>query len=232
MRPFVPSQRGFHFDNAFPHGPAITIDLGVSTLPMGDAANGLCGGMVFAALDYWTADRPPPPDTAPPAHGTPLFCYLVRRLIDSWGLPTGPATYLRLMQPWYPDGDRQIGPVKVHGRAWRTAVREWRSVRADLDAGRPSPLGLVKVSSANPVDLGKNHQVLAYGYDLVDTAVTLRVYDPNQADNDTVIISFDAADPAAPIPFVMTPDVSAAAGVLCFFRVRYRPKSPPASARR
>jgi hypothetical protein len=184
--------------------------------------------MVFAALDYWTAGRAPPRDTSPPSYGSPLFGYLVRRLIDSWGLPTGPATYFQLMQPWYPDGDRQVGPFTAHGRAWRMAVREWPAIRAALDAGHPCPLGLVKVSSANPADLGKNHQVLAYGYHLVGTAVTLRVYDPNQADNDSVTISFDVADPTAAIPVTMTPDVSAASGVLCFFQVEYRPKWPPA----
>ena len=41
------------------------------------------------------------------------------------------------------------------------------------------PLGPVTVHSTNPLDLGMNHQVLAYGYELDGTALTLRVYDPN-----------------------------------------------------
>ena len=227
MRAFLPSQHGLHFDNAFPEGPVIRIDFGVATLGVGNAANGLCGGMVFTALDYWTARRPPPADRQPPAYGTPLFGYLRRRLIDSWRLPAGPLVYLRFMQPWYPDGERRSGPLTFHGRAWHIAVRQWPALRADLDRGWPSPLGLVKVASAKPAEIGKNHQVLAYGYDLVNSAVTLHIYDPNQADNDHVTLSFDIGDPTAPSPVAMVPDVSAVPGVLYFFRVRYSSKSPP-----
>jgi hypothetical protein len=225
---FLPSQNGLHFDNFFPDGPLLTIDLGLAMLPVGNAANGLCGGMVFTALDYWAAGRPPPDDRDPPASGTPLFRYLFRRLIDSWDLPAGPLVYLRFMQPWYPDGDRSWGPFTVHGRAWHIAVRQWPAVRAQLDRGWPCPLGLVKVASANPADIGKNHQVLAYGYDATGRTIALHVYDPNQGDNDDVILSFGTAEAAGPLPVALTPDVSAAPGVQYFFRVPYRPKSPPA----
>jgi hypothetical protein len=225
---FLPSQNGLHFDNFFPDGPVFTIDLRLATLRVGNAANGLCGGMVFAALDYWAAGRPPPEDRDPPAGGTPLFRYLFRRLIDSWDLPAGPLVYLGFMQPWYPDGKRSRGPFTVHGRAWHMVVRQWPAVRAQLDRGWPCPLGVVKLASANPADISKNHQVLAYGYDVTGTTAEVHVYDPNQADNDDVTLSFELADPAGPLPVVMTPDVSAAPGVRHFFRVPYRPKSPPA----
>jgi hypothetical protein len=225
---FLPSQNGLHFDNFFPDGPAVQIDLGLATLRIGNAANGLCGGMVFAALDYWAAGRRPPEDRDPPASGTPLFRYLLRRLIESWHLPTGPLVYLRFMQPWHPDGNERLGPMTVHGRAWHMVVRQWPAVRAELDRGWPCPLGLVKVASANPADIGKNHQVLAYRYDVTGTTVGVHVYDPNQADNDDVTLSFEVADPPGPLSVAMTPDVSAAPGVRYFFRVPYRPKSPPA----
>jgi len=225
---FLPSQNGLHFDNFFPDGPAVQIDLGLATLRIGNAANGLCGGMVFAALDYWAAGRWPPEDRDPPASGTPLFRYLLRRLVESWHLPTGPLVYLRFMQPWHPDGNERLGPMTVHGRAWHMVVRQWPAVRTELDRGRPCPLGLVKVASANPADIRKNHQVLAYGYDVTGTTVAVHVYDPNQADNDDVTLSFEMADPAGPLLVAMTPDVSAAPGVRYFFRVPYRPKSPPA----
>jgi hypothetical protein len=224
---FLPSTHGLHFDNSFPNEPAVKINLGIATIPVGNAANGLCGGMVFTALDYWTQGSAPPPDTTPPASGTPLFDYLVRRLIDSWGLPTGPVTYFRLMSPALPDGDQDVGPLTVHGRAWRMAVREWPAIKADLDAGRPCPLGLVKLKSVNPMDLGKNHQVLCYGYDQTGTAIRLRVYDPNQAGEDQVSISLDVGQPSSPIPVTMSPTASDPPDVLCFFRVRYAPKTPP-----
>jgi hypothetical protein len=228
---FLPSAHGLHFSNAFPNQAALTVDLGVATMRIGNAANGLCGGMVFAALDYWTQGIPPPPDTVPPAPGTALSSYLVRRLIDSWDLPRGPLTYLSLMNPMYPEGDRKVGPVNVHGRARRMIGREWPSIRATLDAGHPCPLGLVKVRSANPLELGKNHQVLAYRYDVAGTDLRLAVYDPNEADDDAIVLALDLADPAVPVTVLMASPVADPVGVLCFFKVPYRPKTPPAVER-
>ena len=58
---FLPSRNGFAFANDFPHVPAKTIDLVVTKVPLGDASNGLCGGMVYAALDLFVAQRAPRP---------------------------------------------------------------------------------------------------------------------------------------------------------------------------
>jgi hypothetical protein len=227
MAGFLPSANGLHFDNDFPDGPALTVDLGVTSVPVGNAANGLCGGMVFAALDYWSQGRPPPTVTAPPASGTPLFRYLVRRLIDSWGIPQGPLTYLALMNPTYPDGDTGVGPLTVHGRAWRMVNKEWPAIQATLDAGQPCPLGLVRLISANPLDIGKNHQVLAYGYELSGSALRLAVYDPNQADRDDVTLALDVGDPTRPTPVTMSATDPDASGLVCFFKVGYTAKTPP-----
>jgi hypothetical protein len=58
---FVPSTRGPHFPNAFPHIPDVEIDLpGGVTVPVGDAANGLCGGMAYMVRDLFEAGLPPP----------------------------------------------------------------------------------------------------------------------------------------------------------------------------
>jgi hypothetical protein len=92
---FLPSSSGFRFPNRFPHVPVRRIGVpGVVSIPIGDASDGLCGGMVFAARDYFEAGRPPPEDPSPPAEGTPLFRYVVDRLFDSFDLPAGPARYL------------------------------------------------------------------------------------------------------------------------------------------
>jgi hypothetical protein len=224
---FVPSRHGLRFANAFPDGPAVTVDLGVARLGVGNAARGLCGGMVFAALDYWTAALPPPGDTGPPDPGTPLFRYLVRRLVDSWGLPAGPLTYLTLMHPLYPDGDRALGPLTLRGRAWRMVTREWPVVRARLEAGRPCPLGLVTVSSGLPTAIGENHQVLAYRYDQAGTVVRIGVYDPNQPGADDVDLVIDLADPTGPVQVSMTSAAGPGRPVLCFFAVPYVPRPPP-----
>jgi hypothetical protein len=224
---FVPSIHGWAFDNAFPDAPALTVDLGVARVGLGNAARGLCGGMVFAALDYWTAARPIPADPVPPAPGSPLFRYLVRRLVDSWRLPGGPLTYLTLMQPLYPDGDRALGPLALKGRARRMLTREWPIVQAKLNAGVPCPLGLVTVSSAWPLDIGDNHQVLAWRYEQTGTALRIGVYDPNRSGADDVALTLDLADPANPTPVSLAPGSGEGRQVLCFFAVHYTSAEPP-----
>jgi hypothetical protein len=87
---FTPSAGGFHFANAFPKEPDFTVDLpGLGVLPVGDASNGVCGGMVFAVRDIFeTTGQSFPADTTPPADGTALFRYIVERLIVSFDLPS------------------------------------------------------------------------------------------------------------------------------------------------
>ena len=215
---FRPSTRGLHFPNAFPHVPNLEIELpGGRAIPIGDAANGLCGGMAYAVRDLFEAGAAPPALTQAPGEG-PLFEYLAERLLESFDLPLGPATYLRLMHPRLPDGDVAI----VHGRAWRMVQQEWPAVRADLDRGTLSPLGLVKAKSRNPADLGRNHQVLAWGYELEGTRLTLWLYDPNHPDDDDVTMRLDVGNPRRPTPVTC----SRGDTVWCFFRTAYRFKDP------
>ncbi len=181
--------------------------------------------MVFAARDYFEAGRAPPADTSPPAEG-PVFDYLVDRLFDSFNLPLGPLRYMELMNPALPDGDpflRWFG-IGPHGRAWRMINEEWPRIREDIDAGRPSPLGLVKVKSLNPMELGKNHQVLAYGYEISAGRLTLRIYDPNHADRDDVALALDVSSPRRGTTVTQLP---AGSRIHSFFRVPYSPSSPP-----
>jgi hypothetical protein len=81
QREFLPSADGFAFANDWPQGPAVTVPLLIGSVGIGNIARGLCGGMVFAALDYWRAGVVPP-DARPDA-GTPLFRFVVRRLVAS-----------------------------------------------------------------------------------------------------------------------------------------------------
>ena len=69
---------------------------------------------------------------------------------------------------WMASPDHDTGPILVRrGLAWKTIMEEWpHRIRQSLDAGQLCVLGLVTVASVNPADLGRNHQVLAYGYDL------------------------------------------------------------------
>jgi hypothetical protein len=232
QRGFLPSRDGFAFPNSWPSAPAVTVRTPFGTIGIGNAADGLCGGMAFAALDYWHAGIAPP--AAQPEQGSPLLGYVVRRLIASWQLPTGVARYYRWMN--LPDGDVRI---TAHGRhlmtrrgvSWRTIAVWWPRVRASLDAGIPAPLGIVTVASENPAKLRHNHQVLAFGYAQSGGEVTLRVYDPNSGPDDNVWIRFDTASPRRPTAF--THNLNLGWPVRGFFLVGYspaRPPSPPASA--
>jgi hypothetical protein len=223
---FLPSTSGFRFPNAFPRVPLRWIGIpGMLRVPIGDASNGLCGGMAFAARDYFERGQPPPPETEPPGDG-PLFDYFVDRLFDSFDLPLGPVRYLQLMNPLLGDGETVWSRLRLapHGRVWRMARDEWPRIRADIDSGHPSPLGLVRVTSTDPRDLKENHQVLAYGYGLDANTLTLRLYDPNRPGRDDVTLSLEMGSAAGPPPVTTFPSGTR---VYSFFRVTYRPETPP-----
>jgi hypothetical protein len=245
---FLPSMSGFHFSNsAFPHVPDIKIDILGQQIAIGDAANGLCGGMVFATRDFFEAGNPIPPDTTNPSSG-PLFDYLVGRLFDSFNLalppappptppipftfitPTppfgpGPVTYMHLMHPALPDHETVASSVGFawHGRAWVMINDEWPKIKADIDSGHLSPIALVLIKSLDPFQMGDNHQVLAYGYDLDGTDLTIRLYDPNFQNDDSVSMSFSIARPDHTTPV----STSKGGTVWCFFRPLYIFSFPP-----
>ena len=186
---FSPLSNGLHFPNSFPPVPLVTIPIpGHGAIPIGDAANGLCGGMSFAVRDCAEAHRPPPADFTPPLSGSSAFDYLVRRLIDSFDLPAGPLRFYRWMS--LPDLDDTSGPGIASQTRGEIAV-----VCRTLDQDELCVLGLIRTQSADPRDLGKNHQVLAYGYDLDDPTgrLTLHLYDPNHPDADTTLSCSTAA---------------------------------------
>jgi hypothetical protein len=185
--------------------------------------------MIFAALDYWHAQVSPP--VSRPAPGTPLYQFIVRRLIDSWHIPVGVAEYYWWMN--LPDSDSSLTirgrpVVAQRGLSRRTIEGQWPQVRASLDAGVPTPLGLVTVASANPGRLGRNHQALACGYQIAGTEVTLQVYDPNSGQDDGVHIHFDTSDPSGPTRF--RHNLNIGYPVRGFFRTAYTPAMPPGTA--
>jgi hypothetical protein len=182
--------------------------------------------MVFAALDYWIAGRVPPP--AQPGPGTPLYKFIVRRLVDSWHVPAGVLEYYQWMN--LPDGDviasvlgRSV--VGQRGVSWRTIEQQWPLVKASLDEGVPAPLGVVTVKTANVAELGANHQVGAYAYSVSGTKVTVAVYDPNTGQDDGVFIRFDTSAPQKATSFATNINIDRP--VRGFFLTGYTPVSPP-----
>jgi hypothetical protein len=209
---FLPSTSGLHFSNSWPPGtPALVVRTPLGALRIGDASRGLCGGMVLAAADLSHAGRTPPARTDSPPAGSPAIQYLTKRLLDSWDLPEGPTRYYR----WMLAGDEGSSGT------WQRTAAGLPGICSVLDSGRLCPLGVVTVHSWKPTDLGANHQVLAYGYRRDDDAVTLRVYDPNQPDDDAVALRCDTAGRQAPEGHLDLPHATRG-----LFRIGWSPHDP------
>ncbi len=249
---FRPATSGFHFSNSFPSVPLLTIDILGQQIPIGDASNGLCGGMVFAVRDFFESKIPMWPDTTAPSTGN-LFDFIVKRLFDSFDLilplpplpplpppfppftppfttpmppfGPGPATYMWLMNPDLPDHETVASNTwfAPRGRAWIMINEQWPKIKDDIDNDRLSPIGLIKIKSPDPTQMGKNHQVLAYGYKLDGSELTIHLYDPNFPDNNGISMSLNIANPQQTTPVVYSTGES----IFCFFRSEYLFSSPP-----
>jgi hypothetical protein len=224
MTGFLPSKDAFHFINLFPPVPDVVIRTPLGNLNIGDASKGLCGGMVYAALDYFNSGLGIPADSQPPAQGQ-LFDYIVRRLLTSFDLPFGIIQYVELMNPRYPDGVSTAGRFGTtpYGRAWRMIRQEWPIIKGKIDSGQACPLGLVLIKSADLTQLGQNHQVMVYGYDVIGDELILNIYDPNYLQRDDITLKLDLSDPKH------APRVTYSTGmpVVCFFATNYAFSMPP-----
>ena len=225
---FVASRDALGFANDWPSQPDLVFNLPLlgklaGKVKIGDASNGLCGGMVYTVRDFYEVKIPMPAGSQPAA-GTPLYGYIVRRLFDSFDIPGGVVKYYIWMT--IPDADRSLLGRTRHGIAWRTINKECPQIRDDIDAGHPCPLGLVTVRSINPRDLGRCHQVLAYAYDLEWPTLTIRVYDPNTdpAAADDCSLSLDLSHPSETSP--VTHNLGIPFPVRGFFRTRYDAADP------
>jgi len=189
---FLPATHGFPFPNWYPpHTPVFELPTPFGTIPLGDAHYGLCGGMIFTAMDLYHFDLPVPPGEAT----KPLRAYFARRLMDSWNLPFGALKYYDWQRRRL--ASQFLTGVRVsRGLTVRTVEDEWPRIRTELDAGRPAALGLVKVEGWNIRRIAENHQVMAYGYDWHDDRVTIRIYDPNYPGEEAAL-TLDLANPDA-----------------------------------
>ena len=218
---FSPVENGLHYPNDWPPVPDVTISVFGQTIALGNASNGLCGGMAFAVRDLFEAGRTPPPGQANPSPGSPAFQYVVARLLDSFDLPVGVLQDYTWMQ--LPSHDTAVGSwVGAHGTSWRTINDTMPVVRQTIESGRPCPLGLVCSAAADPMQLGQNHQVLAYAYEDGDPPTTVHLYDPNHPDTD-VTIAFDHTNPAHTTDFQYSTGDHQVRG---FFATPYSPGDP------
>lgn len=244
--PLLPSTHAFKFDNSF----SLTIPLPAPFPPI-TAGYGLCGGMASAALDYFLSCIPIPSTSSVPAFGTPLYNYLLSRLLDSLGRPGFDMVKKFLSWTQRPDinsnllatAEGAIGPaaniilgplpagvahfVKVNGVQELTAREEFPATVASLSAGRMLVLGLV-YKGPGALDIWENHQVLAYGIDRVSSTVTnIKVYDPNHHDDDRALISCELLAGGTRVRCLEVLSRASNEKVRGFFRMPYTHKTPP-----
>ena len=170
---FDPMVHGFHFTNQFVNHIVLAGRHELVTY-------GRCGGMSFAALDYYIRGTPAPQFTpadfqpsAVPPDSHPLGAYLLQRQIGSM-LTASAIKYVTLSlhadhKTWFFPG--------VWGWTWKD---ELPAVEQRLAQGSPVALGLLQ--SRNLDELSLNHVVVAYGYDIGPDEHGLYIYDPNQPD--------------------------------------------------
>jgi hypothetical protein len=166
---FHPAVHGFRFNNRF-----VNV---VATLPGVPKlrTSGRCGGMAYAALDYFSQRRaaptfvPAPPARVPP-DGHPLADYLLRRQLESFANDSA----LRFIS-WTVFPDESL-PFAKGVRHWTAA--EIPGLKSSIDRGHPVVIGLIGARSLS--DVGRrNHQAVVFGYELVGGGVDLLIYDPN-----------------------------------------------------
>jgi hypothetical protein len=139
--------------------------------------------------------------------------YILGRLIDGFALQAGSQSnalrYVDYMSTL--DHDTWVS----RGVPSLIAGYEWPQIKADIDAGRPSPVGLVggvwvwPTNTAAKIDMLHHcHCVVAYGYDLDSASnLTLLVYDPNDPGADNSTIEMSLANPAHTTP-ISTPRIT------------------------
>jgi hypothetical protein len=226
VKNFLPEQNGFHFSNWFADVPLEFKVAGID-LHVGSARNGVCGGMIYAACDLFYSAKLPPPEKSAPDNGI-LFKYLCQRLLESFALPFGPLLYYYWMNPAVRDAVESPGAIfkSIRSRAWKMIRIEWKKIKQEIDQDRLAPIGIILAKSWKPADLGKNHQVLVYGYELDGDMAKLLIYDPNAPDNNDASISLRIADPYHKIEGIYAHSGRKVANLYCFFMTRYRYKNP------
>ena len=150
---FLPSVHGLRFANRFPPGPTLTLaGFDPRRVGFGDASAGLCGGMALTTRDLFEARLAAPVDADPPANGSPRFRALVRRQVESLDWFRVPLRYLDLqaLRPDPPAGlAARLGrePPRVDA-----LLREWPRIRAEIDAGHPAVVGLIRAAGLLALD--------------------------------------------------------------------------------
>lgn len=226
---------GFLWNKLFDSLPGPLGELGIGRVidenwaPITHADAGLCGGMVYAVMDYYASHLlPPEQTTSPNSRNDVLFEFIRDRLWDSFDVDGGGHRFLGYSSPHYPNGDEGVIQAVglTRGRSWITYREAWPQIQQDIDAGKLSPVGLIQTDN---LDIGSNHQVLAYAYKKSGQDVTLLIYDPNEAKHEVRYeFNVTATDGEVHINRYVEDTIENDHHIYCFFRINgYSPKTPP-----
>ncbi|MFY9619935.1 MAG: hypothetical protein WAM70_17085 [Pyrinomonadaceae bacterium] len=224
---------GFLSNRLFESLPGPLSELGIdlideNSIPITHADAGMCGGMVYTLMDYYAQHRlPPDQTTSPTSRDDILFQYIRDRLFDSFDVGGQGHRFLGYSSPLYPNGDEGVLQTVglTRGRSWVTYREAFPEIQADIDAGRLSPVGLIQTDN---LDIGANHQVLAYAYEKSGQDVTLYIYDPNEAQQEIALkFNITSTDGEVRIKRIGGKPQNDHR-IFCFFRINgYAPKTPP-----
>lgn len=203
---FDAGEHGFRFGNRFDLSLGFRLPL-IGRRDLLRIAYGLCGGMCFAALDYYYANVPIPRHADVPRPGTPLRSYLWKRQLASLSPPVVPLKVVA----WMLRDDEAVARV--------TATQEFPKVRRRIVRMHPTVLLLIR--NRGVADPGENHQAVALGYDLDVSRgkVSLYLYDPNCPGKEQQL-TMNLGDPSRGIE----PQLSDGEPLRGFFVLDYRPR--------
>ena len=178
---FIPSQHGFNFPNGFVGYPFPKL-IRKKLLPLNNTKllHGLCGGMCFGAYDFFLSNQKIPTLEQAPKPTDKLYEYLYKRQSDTYGYCN--YNILKFAQ-WMGLSKQEIQK--------RTNV-EFKRLLLQLEKQKLVTLGLITVKFSKSLAIWKNHQVLAYSYQLSQSLngsfYKIMIYDPNLNKANNVIL--------------------------------------------
>ena len=205
---FASERHGFQFVNRFEFSLALQLPF-VGSINLGSIVYGLCGGMCFAALDYFHLGRAVPTQSDVEQIDPELEGYLMRRQLDSMSLPVVPKVI-----EWMLRDDGDVGRL--------TSQREFPKLYRRINKGNPAVLCLVRGQGVE--DPTQNHQVVAVGYDFDDVTrqLTVYLYDPNHPRHEPTL-SMNLARPSSGIGATQSSEEP----LRGFFVIDYQQQTPP-----
>lgn len=210
---FQPQTQGFQFANSFDFPDFFQVKMPFAQAGMaslGDVVYGLCGGMCFAAIDYFNEKMPVPVYKNTDEIPWRYFLYFWQRQLHSLKKGVIPKLF-----KWMLSDDISVA----------RNVNRWEvpKILKRLKEGQPVPLVLVRTKGLS--DPMKNHQVLAIGYefDPATKDLIIQLYDPNHPGKQPKL-TMNLRDPGQGIQLAQ----STGEALRGFFAVDYQKQTPPA----